>query len=146
MQEQTIPRLVQAAGRRFGARTAVEDGALRLTFEELAQSGLEAARGFIAAGLAPGDRVGVWAPNIAEWIVAAIGVQSAGGVVVTLNTRLKGPEAAYILRKSGARFCCTVSDFLGVDYVEVLRAQELPDLERAISLRGSASGATPGRR
>ena len=91
--EQTIPRLVQGAAERFGDRAAVEDGDVTLSFSELAQGGLEASRAFIAAGLAPGDRVGIWAPNLHEWIVAAIGLQSAGGVLVTLNTRMKGAEA-----------------------------------------------------
>ena len=79
---------------------------------------------------APGDRVGIWAPNLHEWIVAAIGVQSAGGAIVTLNTRMKGGEAGYVLRKSGARMLCTMGEFLGVDYAASLRGEELPALER----------------
>jgi acyl-CoA synthetase (AMP-forming)/AMP-acid ligase II len=140
--EQTIPRLVQGAAERFGDRAAVEDGAVTLSFSELAQGGLEASRAFIAAGLAPGDRVGIWAPNLHEWIVAAIGLQSAGGVLVTLNTRMKGAEAAYILRDSGARMLCTMGDFLGQNYVAALEGQDLPALERTIVLRGEAEGVT----
>ena len=140
--EQTIPRLVQAAAEQFGERSAVEDGDVRLSFTELADAGLRAARAFCAAGVEPGDRVGIWAPNFFEWIVAAIGLQSAGAVLVTLNTRLKGAEAAYVLQKSGTRILCTVSDFLGVNYVETIRGQELPALEQVIVLRGSAEGAT----
>ena len=63
----------------------------------------EAARAFIAAGVEPGDRVAIWAPNIAEWVVAAIGLQSAGAILVTLSTRWKGAEAGFALRKSGAK-------------------------------------------
>ena len=58
----------------------------------------------MAAGLQPGDRVGVWAPNIAEWVIAALGAIGAGGVLVPLNTRFKGAEAAFVLGRSGARF------------------------------------------
>lgn len=141
--EETIPRLVQAAARRFGEHSAVEDGDIRLSFAALAHAGLEASRAFCAAGVAPGDRVGIWAPNIVEWIVAAVGLQSAGAVLVTLNTRMKGAEAAYVLRKSGARILCTMSDFLDVNYVEALRDQDLPALERVVALRGAAEGATP---
>jgi acyl-CoA synthetase (AMP-forming)/AMP-acid ligase II len=140
--EQTIPRLVQAAAEQFGERSAVEDGDVRLSFAELADAGLQAARAFCAAGVEPGDRVGIWAPNFFEWIVAAIGLQSAGAALVTLNTRMKGAEAAYVLQKSGSRILCTVSDFLGVNYVETIRGQELPALERVIVLRGNAEGAT----
>jgi len=140
--EQTIPRLVQASAARYAEKSAVEDADLRLSFAELADAGLRAARAFCAAGIEPGDRVGIWAPNVAEWIIAAIGLQSAGGVLVTLNTRLKGAEAGYVLRKSGARILCTTGDFLGVNYVEALRGEDLPDLERIVVLREAAEGAT----
>jgi acyl-CoA synthetase (AMP-forming)/AMP-acid ligase II len=139
--ERTIPRLVQAAAERFSDRSAVEDGAVELSFAQLADAGLRAARAFCAAGIDRGDRVAIWAPNIHEWIVAAIGLQSAGGVLVPLNTRLKGAEAAYVLRKSGARILCTVGDFLGTHYVELLEGEDLPGLEQIVLLRGAAEGA-----
>jgi len=141
--EQTIPRLLVAAASAYGERSAVEDGPLRLSFAALADAALATARAFLAAGIGPGDRVAIWAPNRAEWIVAAIGLQSAGGVLVTLNTRLKGSEAAYVLRKSGARVLLTMSEFLGVHYVESLRGETLPDLERIVVFQGDAAGATP---
>jgi len=137
-EQTTIPRLVLAAAEQFGDATAIEEEGLKLSYRELAAAGLRAARAFIAAGLAPGDRVGVWAPNIHEWIVAAIGLQSAGGVLVTLNTRLKGGEAAYILRKSGARMLCTVSDFLATNYVAAIAGEDIPTLEKIVVLRGEA--------
>ena len=139
--ESTVPRLVLGAAERFGEASAVEDGDARLSFSGLARAGLEAARAFTAAGVVPGDRVAIWAPNVHEWIVAAIGVHCAGGVLVTLNTRFKGAEAAYVLRKSGARVLCTLGEFLGTRYVELLKDQELPDLERVVVLRGEAPGA-----
>ena len=129
----TIPRLLQAAAERYGAASAVEDGEVRLSFGELAEAGRQAARAFAAAGLEPGDRVAIWAPNRWEWIVAALGLQSVGAVLVTLNTRLKGAEAAYILRKSGARLLLTLGEFLGTRYVELLADQELPELERIVT-------------
>jgi len=140
--EQTIPRLVQASAAAYANDSAVEDGDLRLSYAELAEAGIDAARAFIAAGVEPGDRVAIWAPNIAEWIVAAIGLQSAGATLVTLSTRWKGAEAGYALRKSGARLLCTLGDFLGMNYVDALAGQDLPDLGRIIVLRGSAAGAT----
>ena len=140
--EKTIPRLVFGAADRFGDAPAVEDGDTTLSFRELSEAGLSASRAFIGAGLEPGDRVGVWAPNLYEWIVAAIGIQMAGGVLVTMNTRMKGGEAAYILRKSGAKFLCTMGEFLGSNYVEMLDGEDLPDLERIITLRGEAKNVT----
>ncbi|MBI4517111.1 MAG: fatty acid--CoA ligase family protein [Deltaproteobacteria bacterium] len=151
---QTIPQLLQAAARQFGSRHAVEDGVTTLTFTQLAGEALRAARAFCAAGLEPGDRVAIWAPNIHEWIIAALGLQSAGGVLVPLNTRLKGGEAGYILDKSGARLLCTVGEFAGNRYVDLLRSAlgeaapgrpvaGLPQLERIILLRGAAGGVEP---
>ncbi|MEE9606939.1 MAG: FadD3 family acyl-CoA ligase [Myxococcota bacterium] len=140
--ERTVPRLVQAASERFSEQIAVEAGAARLTFAGLAHEGLRAARAFCAAGVEHGDRVAIWAPNALEWVVAAVGLQSAGGVLVPLNTRFKGAEAGYVLRKSGARVLCTVGEFLGTSYLELLEAEELPRLEKVVLLSGQASGAT----
>jgi acyl-CoA synthetase (AMP-forming)/AMP-acid ligase II len=139
--QRTIPRLVAAAAECFGERAAVEDGDVRLDFAGLAREGRRAARAFAASGVVPGDRVAIWAPNLLEWIVAAIGLQSAGAVLVPLNTRLKGAEAGTILRKSGARMLCTVCDFLDTDYVEQLAGETLPRLEEIVVLRGATSGA-----
>ncbi|MBC7861047.1 MAG: AMP-binding protein, partial [Burkholderiaceae bacterium] len=61
-----------------------------MSFATLAEEALRATRAFVAAGVAHGDRVAIWAPNYWEWIVAALGLQGAGGVLVPLNTRFKG--------------------------------------------------------
>ena len=110
----TIPALVEAAAATFGSRVAIEDGAVQLTFAALAAETRRAARAFLAAGVAHGDRVAIWAPNRWEWIVAATGLQAAGAVLVPLNTRFKGREAGYVLRKSRARVLVTVGEFLGI--------------------------------
>jgi acyl-CoA synthetase (AMP-forming)/AMP-acid ligase II len=138
----TIPQLVRAAAHRYADASAIEDGETRLSFAELLDESLRATRAFMAAGVEPGDRVAIWAPNVWEWIVAAIGLQSAGAVAVTPNTRLKGGEAAYILRKSQAKLLVTMCDFLGTDYVAMIAGESLPDLETIITLRGSCDGAT----
>jgi HIP---CoA ligase len=139
----TIPRLLAAAAERYGEESAVEDGPVRLGFRALAEAARGAARAFLAAGLAPGDRVAIWAPNLHEWIVAALGLQGAGGVLVPLNTRFKAGEAAYVLRRSRARWLVTVGEFLGTNYAASLRAEALPDLTGTIALRGEAEGAGP---
>jgi acyl-CoA synthetase (AMP-forming)/AMP-acid ligase II len=141
VREPTIPRCLAAAAGRFAAARAVEDGGVRLSFRELEAEALRAARALLACGVARGDRVGIWAPNLHEWIVAALGIHCAGAVLVPLNTRMKGGEAAYVLRKSGARLLFTMGEFLGVDYGAMLQGQELPELERTVVLRGDAQGA-----
>ena len=137
----TLPQVVAEAAAAFGDRIAVTDGEVRLSYEQLDAARIRAARAFIAAGLGHGDRIAIWAPNIYQWIIAAIGAQSIGGVLVPLNTRLKGAEAAYILQASGARLLFTVDEFIGVKYPELLQGHGLPALERTILLRG---GATAG--
>jgi acyl-CoA synthetase (AMP-forming)/AMP-acid ligase II len=134
----TIPQLVEAAAARFGAAVAIEDGDVRLSFTDLAAATRRAARAYLAAGVAHGDRVAIWAPNVAEWVVAATGLQAAGAVLVPLNTRFKGREAGYVLRKSRAKVLVTVGDFLGTRYVESLADENLPDLARIVLLRGDS--------
>jgi acyl-CoA synthetase (AMP-forming)/AMP-acid ligase II len=63
-----------------------------------------------------GDRVAIWAPNCAEWIIAAFGLLTAGGVLVPVNTRFKPEEAADIIRRSGAKAVLVQKGFLGLDY------------------------------
>ncbi|MFG3615721.1 FadD3 family acyl-CoA ligase [Nocardia sp. NPDC047654] len=113
---QTLPELVLDAGDRFGDAEAVVDGDLRWSFTELAERVRRAAGAFAAAGIEKGDRAAIWAPNSAEWIVAAFGLLTAGGVVVPVSTRLKAAEAGDIIRRSGAKAVLVQQGFLGADY------------------------------
>jgi len=136
----TLPEVVADAASAHGQHIAITDGDVEMTYAELDASRLRAARAFVAAGLAKGDRIAIWAPNIYQWIIAAIGAQTVGGVLVPLNTRYKGPEAAYVINSSGARMLFTVGDFLGVCYPELLADQSVPELESVVTLTGSAEG------
>jgi HIP---CoA ligase len=129
---------VQDAAHRFPHVEAVADGDVRLSYPELAAAVVEAARGFLAAGVERGDRIAIWAPNIHEWILAALGAQSAGATVVPLNTRFKGREAADIIGRSKATMLFAVEGFLGNHYVKMLRDTNelLPDLRGIVILRG----------
>ena len=142
----TLPGLWASAAERFGDAEALVDAPVRFTFRQLHGAVREAARAFIAIGVQPGDRVAIWAPNTWEWVVALGGLHTAGAVLVPLNTRFKGQEAAYILHKSGAKVLLTVSDFLGTDYVAMLDAERrnLPALEKIIVVRGQAASFTVG--
>ena len=144
----SIPGLVQARARESADAEALvdDDGRVRRTFADLDRILVHSTRAAMAAGLQPGDRASVWAPNMHEWISAALGVLGAGGVLVPLNTRFKGQEAAYVLDKSRARMLFTVTDFLDTDYVEMLRdsGSDLSTLEHIVVLHGDApSGTTP---
>ena len=138
----TVPRLVDDAARRHGATEALVDGEVRLTYAQLAREVDRYASGFVAAGVGAGDRAAIWAPNCAEWMLAALGLLRAGAVLVPLNTRFKGGEAAYIIGDSGASTLVTVRGFLGADYPAMLAGQDTGDLARIVLLRdeGAAVG------
>ncbi|KUI16491.1 fatty acid--CoA ligase [Mycobacterium sp. GA-1285] len=108
--------MVLSAADRFGDAEAVVDGPLRLTFTELIHRIRCAAGAFADFGIAKGDRVALWAPNSADWIVAAFGLLVAGGVLVPVNTRFKPEEAADVIDRSGAKAVLVQKDFLGLDY------------------------------
>lgn len=141
----TIPAVLDRAAERFADREALVEGSLRLRFAELAEVADGVARALVARGIAPGDRVGIWAPNSARWVVAALGTYRAGAVLVTLNTRLKGREAGHILRTGGVRLLFMVDRLLGNDYAELLAgAGPLPGLAERVALDGPApAGSRP---
>ena len=141
--ETTIPRLLLGAAARHGERPALEDGAVTLRYAELPEAALRAARAFRASGVRVGDRVAIWAPNLWEWVIAALGLQCAGAVLVPINTRMKGAEAGQILRKSRARLLCTVGEFLGNRYLDLLEGEDLPGLETLVTFRGHDPRAIP---
>jgi acyl-CoA synthetase (AMP-forming)/AMP-acid ligase II len=117
----TIPQLVLASAKTYADAPAIIDGDLQLTFTELADEVFRAARGFIALGLRPHDRVGIWASNSHRWVIAALGVACAGGVVVPLNTRYRGAEARQFLARTQARMLIVEQGFLGYDHLGALR-------------------------
>ncbi|MFE5770207.1 FadD3 family acyl-CoA ligase [Streptomyces sp. NPDC056485] len=131
----SIAGLVRSAAAEYADREAVVDGRVRIGYAQLGERVERAAAAAIAAGIEPGDRVAVWAPNTLEWIVSALGAVSAGAVLVPLNTRFKGTEAAYVLRRSRARLLFVTGTFLGTSYVASLR--------RAAS-EGEGDGPLPG--
>jgi acyl-CoA synthetase (AMP-forming)/AMP-acid ligase II len=113
---ETIPAMVLSTADRFGDAEAIVDGGLRLTFAQLTERVRTAAGAYIEAGVKRGDRVAIWAPNSAAWIIAAFGLLTAGGTLVPVNTRFKAPEAADIISRSGARLVLVQRGFLGLDF------------------------------
>ncbi|KAB2341572.1 AMP-binding protein [Actinomadura rudentiformis] len=152
----TVPGLLRGADLRFGAHRAVVDGETELSYRELAALAEQAARAFRACGTRPGDRVALWMPNRAEYIVAALGALSAGAALVPLNTRYRGQEAAAILARSRATTLVTSNGFLGTDYLGLLRAAAapgaagsgplpgLPFLRTLVDVPGSGEPHSPG--
>ncbi|NBM21066.1 AMP-binding protein, partial [Streptomyces sp. GC420] len=139
----SIPGLVEWAARRYAAREAVVEGRTRVSYAELGARIERAAAACVASGVEPGDRVAVWAPNTLDWIVSALGAVGAGAVLVPLNTRFKGAEAAYVLARSRVRLLFVTGTFLGASYVASLRramanGHALPHLEQVVVLSEDA--------
>lgn len=135
----SIPALAAAAAERHGDRLAIADGDVRLTWSELVDRSAAFAGALVGAGVEPGDRVAIWAPNGFRWVVAVLGLWQAGAALVPVNTRFKGAEAADVLSRSGARLLVTTRTFLDTDYVALLESAgvELPDLRTTLVAEGA---------
>jgi acyl-CoA synthetase (AMP-forming)/AMP-acid ligase II len=125
--ELTVPAAVARAAREFGDAEAVADpvagpGGVRLSYRELDERATAVAGALIDAGVGPGDRVAIWAPNGPEWLLTALGTLGAGAALVPVSTRFTGPEALDVIGRSGARALFVAGDFLGVDRLGALRA------------------------
>jgi acyl-CoA synthetase (AMP-forming)/AMP-acid ligase II len=137
--DRTISAALARAMQSYADREAIVDGEIRWTFAELGAQVRRAAAALIGAGVEPGDRVALWAPNGARFVVAALGAVTAGAVLVPVNTRYKGDEARWILDKSGARVLLVDNGFLGNDYVAMLDAAgPRPDTLRTVVRLDSA--------
>ncbi|MFI0479086.1 FadD3 family acyl-CoA ligase [Actinomadura sp. 9N215] len=150
MDELTIPGVLARAADEFPDAEAVVDGDVRVTFAELRERAREAAGAFIGAGIEPGDRVAIWAPNGLGWIVTVLGAMGAGATLVPLNTRFKGDEARWPLSKAEVRALFVEDGFLGIDYPGMLGLDEsgvipgLPSLEAVVTFNGAARPGVSG--
>jgi len=131
---------------RFGDAEAIVDGDLRLSFSELVFRVRCAAGAFAAAGIEKGDRVAIWAPNSAEWIIAAFGLLTAGGTLVPVNTRFKEAEAADIISRSGAKLVLVQKGFLGLDFSTGVSGVPVTDIKSGFLASGSPLDDAEARR
>ncbi len=139
----TIPAVVRAAAKQYGRNEALVDDDRALTYGDLEQEVERVARALIASGVEPGDRVSIWGPNSIDWALLCLGVYAAGAVLVPLNTRFKGDEAGHVLRAAQVRMLFTSTDFLGIDYVELIgRMGGVDYLDEVIALPGRPREAT----
>lgn len=133
----TIPELLEHGARAYGLSPAIVEGGVTLDYRDLSREVRRVAQGYLAAGVRPGDRVAVWAPNRIEFILAAFGAQTIGASVVPLNTRYRGREARVILERSRASALVVCDVFLGTEYVRMLA-------ESATQSSPSTSGPVTG--
>ncbi|MBF6173108.1 FadD3 family acyl-CoA ligase [Nocardia blacklockiae] len=119
---QTTPLALHEAARRYGDATAVSDGDVQLSWTQLLDAVRRTAGALIARGVAPGDRVAIWAPNTFHWVVAALATHYAGAALVPLNTRYVADEAADVLQRVRAKALFVTGLFLGRDRAAELRS------------------------
>ena len=129
---QTIGNALQAAAQSFPQREAlvVRHQDIRWTYAELLQRVDDLACGLIALGFEPGDRVGIWAPNCAEWTLTQFATARAGLILVNINPAYRTHELDYALNKVACKGLVTASMFKSNDYLSML-ADLAPELQTA---------------
>jgi fatty-acyl-CoA synthase len=129
----TIPDVLAETARRFAEREAAVFRAHgeRWSWAELAQRVDRLAAGFLALGLRPGDRVGIWSPNRPEWLLTQFATARAGLILVTINPAYRTSELEYVLNKVGCRALVTAERFKSSDYLAMLR-ELAPELDHAV--------------
>ena len=155
---ETIGRCFDRTASRFPDRDAlvVRHQNVRWTWRELQKRVDDLAAGLGALGLTPGERVGIWSTNNAEWVVTQFATAKAGLVLVNINPAYRPAELEYALNKAGCRALITAESFKTSRYIEMLQdlapelaecapgelhAAKLPELRAVIRLGNSA---TPG--
>ena len=134
--EETIGANFERIAREHADREALVEVASgrRWTYEELDRDVNALARALIAAGVAKGDRVGVWSPNCAEWTITQYATAKAGAVLVNVNPAYRTHELAYALNQSGLKLLVSATEFKTSDYrsmVDEVRA-DCTALERVV--------------
>src|SRR5215217_3330183 len=133
---QTIGENLDRAVERWGEREALVSchQGLRYTYAELGEAVDRLARALLASGLEPGDRLGIWSPNRAEWVLVQYVTAKAGIILVNLNPAYRTSELEYALRQSGCRAVIAAPSFRTSDYAAMIDDVRggLPELEQVV--------------
>ncbi|MGD9805984.1 MAG: AMP-binding protein [Hyphomicrobiaceae bacterium] len=129
---ETIGRHLDRTVARWGDRPAliVSQQDIRWTWKEFAERVEAFAAGLLNLGLDPGDRIGIWSPNNAEWVITQFAAAKAGLVLVTINPAYRLAELGYALNKVGCRALVTATRFKASDYMGMI-ATLAPELDSA---------------
>ena len=137
--ETTIGQALSLAARRWGEELALvsRHQGLRWSWAELDAEVDQIASGLLAHGVGKGDRVGIWAPNCAEWTVVQFATAKVGAILVTINPAYRISEIEYALNKVGCSVLIAAPSFRSSDYIAILRElgrAALPQLRLLVSL------------
>jgi fatty-acyl-CoA synthase len=155
LMEETLGQALDLAVARFGDESALisPPQGIHWSFRELRERADALAAGLLALGLEPGDRIGIWSPNCAEWTLTQFAAARAGLILVTINPAYRRSEVAYTLNKVGVRALVAAEPFKTSDYLGMiedlapevatsrpgkLRSSSLPSLEVLIKLGRAA--------
>ena len=139
----TLPLLGETIGAnfartaaRFPDREALVDKASgrRWSYAQLNNDVDALARGLLAAGVAKGDRVGIWAPNVPEWVLVQYATAKIGAILVNVNPSYRLHELKYAVRQSGMRMIVALPEFRGSDYAGMVDSvrPDCPELTEVI--------------
>jgi fatty-acyl-CoA synthase len=135
---ETIGENLERTVARFGDQEAVVSchQGVRMTYAEFDEAVDRLASGLIAAGIAKGERVGIWAPNCLEWVLVQFATAKAGAILVNINPAYRTHELEYALRQSGVRMLISARAFKTSDYVAMVDEvrDALPALEAVVFL------------
>jgi len=130
--DDTIAQNFLKTAAKFPDREALVDRASgrRWSYAELSADIDAVAHGLLGLGLAKGDRVGIWAPNCAEWTLVQYATARIGAILVNINPAYRSHELAYVLQQSGIRSLVAYAQFKGASYADMIEAvrDECPDL------------------
>jgi fatty-acyl-CoA synthase len=132
----TIGAHFERTAARFADRPAMisRHQEVRLTYAELDAAVDAVASGLLRAGIAAGDRVGIWAPNCAEWVLVQYATAKVGAILVNVNPAYRSHELEYVVRQSGMRLLFSASAFKSSDYAAMIDevGGGVATLERAV--------------
>jgi len=135
---ETIGANLDATAAAFGGREALVDvpSGQRWTYAQLNADADALASGLIAAGIAAGDRVGIWSPNRPEWVLLQYATAKMGAILVNINPAYRSHELAFVLRQSGVRMLVSAQQFKTSDYRAMIDEArgDLPGLREVIYL------------
>ncbi|MDX6623936.1 MAG: fatty-acyl-CoA synthase [Solirubrobacterales bacterium] len=150
LRELTVGGLLDEAVQKWPDREAIvfsayEDLgiAARWSFAELRQRARRVGRALIASGIEPGERFGIWATNIPEWLELQFGAAYTGAVVVPMNPLYRQSEVEFVLAQSGASACFVLPENRGASLWEMTTAAsaDLDHVRLLVPIGGAADGA-----
>jgi len=124
LSDDTIPALLARAveANPEGDAVAFREQGIRWTWRQFADQVDRLATGLLAHGIARGDRVGIWSPNRAEWLVTQFATARIGAILVNINPAYRQAELEYALNKAGVKMLITAANFKSSDYLRMLLA------------------------